>query len=232
MRGKASLNEPLLSFLKPFEPINPLPLVNLRLDKQNLPKTNEMLIYASLGTVFNNDLSMFFKIIDSVKAFNDESASNGVKLKALLSTGDVSYSKFQELIQKKEIVIPENILILDKVPQLDVLKRANIFITHSGQGSTSESVHYGVPMICIPVSADQPGVAYRCCDELGLGVRFNYDDVDTLKLTNAIKEIINDKSYLERSLLYSKISRKYNGPINATNSIINYLQELNKAKLE
>ena len=124
--------------------------------------------------------------------------------------------------------MPQNVLLMPKVPQLDVLKRASLFITHSGQNSTSESIHYGVPMVCIPVFGDQPSVAYRVTDELGLGVRIPYDDLTPQKLHEAAAEVLNDTGYLERVLLYSKISRKYNGTQNATQKVVEYIQKLKR----
>ncbi len=50
------------------------------------------------------------------------------------------------------------------MPQLEVLKQANLFITHGGMNSSSESLYFGVPMIVIPVMGDQPIVAQRIED--------------------------------------------------------------------
>ena len=195
----------------------------MRVDEEFMAKRKSKLIYVSFGTLFNEDIKPFLDIID---AFNTLEQSESSSFKLLVSTGDKTYAKFQEMIKKGEYKEQENVLIMSYVPQLEVLKRASIFINHSGQNSASESVHFGVPMICIPVYGDQPPVAYRCADELGLGVRIPYDDVSAARVKNAILEVVNDKSYFERAGLFAQISRKYDGPQIASNLILQYLQKL------
>jgi len=50
--------------------------------------------------------------------------------------------------------------------------------------NTSESIYFGAPMICLPLStaADQPLIAYRVADELGLGFRLNPKKLDTIQM--------------------------------------------------
>lgn len=214
------------SFLAPFPETNPLPLLDLRVD--NSKRAGQArLVYASFGTLVNTDIEPFLKVIDGVKAINSSNPND--QFKFLISTGDISYARFLKMIADKELEIPDNLLLLPKVPQLDVLKRASLFITHSGQGSTSESIHYGVPMVCIPVMGDQPAVAYRTADELGLGVQLDFDEFDGEAVKKAALTVLNDTSYLERVLLFSQISRKYQGTKEATRITIEYLQSKSKS---
>ena len=202
-------------------------MVDLKVDESKLNGDLE-LIYVSLGTVCNTDIEPFLILIKGIKAINKSASKN--RFKFLMSVGDTSFSKFQTIIKNKELEIPDNLLIMPRVPQLDVLKRASLYITHSGQGGTSESIHYGVPMVCIPVMGDQPAVAYRVCDELGLGVQLDFDTFDGESLKNAAMKVLDDKSYLERTLLLSQISRKYNGTKEASRLTIEYLQAKQKIK--
>ena len=59
---------------------------------------------------------------------------------------------------------------------------ADVFVTHGGMNSVSESLVCGVPMVVIPVMSDQP-VNARCIEKLGVGKRLEYKSVskDTLK---------------------------------------------------
>ncbi|HLZ86222.1 MAG TPA: nucleotide disphospho-sugar-binding domain-containing protein, partial [Puia sp.] len=57
--------------------------------------------------------------------------------------------------------IPGNVRIFKTVPQLELLQRARIFITHGGFSSIRESLFYGVPMIVFPGWHDQSGNAAR-----------------------------------------------------------------------
>jgi UDP-N-acetylglucosamine:LPS N-acetylglucosamine transferase len=47
--------------------------------------------------------------------------------------------------------IPSNVIIVDKAPQIDLLKRASLCISHAGLNSTLESLAQGVPMVAIPL---------------------------------------------------------------------------------
>lgn len=219
-------SEPLKSFLAEFEPCNPLkPLQDLSLDESQFSSKKFKLVYASLGTIFNQGMNVYEIIINAINELNQNN-ENEFKIKLLISCGDKMLLELKEIIERRNL--NDRILIMNTVSQIDVLKRANLFITHSGMNSTSESIHYGVPMVCIPLAADQPLVAYRCCDELGLGIRLQMKTLRVQQLSLAINRILNDKSYLERVTLFSMLSRKYNGHVNSANLIINYLQEKRK----
>ena len=57
--------------------------------------------------------------------------------------------------------IPPNVIVVDKAPQLELLERSVLCITHAGLNTALESLAQGVPMVAIPISYDQPGVATR-----------------------------------------------------------------------
>jgi UDP-glucoronosyl and UDP-glucosyl transferase len=51
--------------------------------------------------------------------------------------------------------------MINRVPQIEVLKRAALCITHAGINTALESLAEGVPMVAIPIGFDQPGIAAR-----------------------------------------------------------------------
>ena len=55
----------------------------------------------------------------------------------------------------------ENIKVYDHVDQLDILSRANVFITHCGMNSVSEALYYEVPLVMFPQTPEQGAVAAR-----------------------------------------------------------------------
>jgi UDP:flavonoid glycosyltransferase YjiC (YdhE family) len=55
----------------------------------------------------------------------------------------------------------DNVLIADSVPQLEILSRANVFITHGGASSIREGIYFGVPTVVFPCWLDQHGMAAR-----------------------------------------------------------------------
>lgn len=107
-----------------------------------------VLVYSSLGTVFNNNLVIYTKIIDAFKTFDQEpSKTKHTKLKfsnirLIVSLGK-TYDLIQDLIGQNKFQVPENISLVKTAPQIEILKKASLFITHSGMNSTSESIHYG-----------------------------------------------------------------------------------------
>ena len=234
MRGAKEFAEPLKSFLAPFEPINPLPSDDFRLVQEKLHQTNHRLIYASFGTVGNQIREPYDKIFKAFTILNEESnRKNGLsklEFRLLFACGPQMYAQLEQEIKQKKLVLPSNILLVPRAPQLDVLKRASLYITHSGQGSTNESVHYGVPMICLPIFADQPLVAYRVADELGLGIRLDFDKFTPEQLVSSICEILTNNAYLQRSLTFAKISRRYDAFTEGPKIIIDYLQDKHKSK--
>lgn len=168
------------------------------------------IIYVSMGTVFNNENKHLFQIlVDSCRFFADEYS-------IIISTGDVAtYKKYQSMNN-------DNILFVPHTPQVEILKRAHLFITHAGMNSVSEAIQYGVPIICLPLSGDQPFVAWRVADELGIGIRLQPDKNLTItQVKNSISQILNDPSYRERASNYSRISKQYCGHKNSVQHIIN-----------
>ena len=57
--------------------------------------------------------------------------------------------------------LPANSIVVKNAPQIELLKRSALCITHAGLNTALESLTQGVPMVAIPVSIDQPGVAAR-----------------------------------------------------------------------
>jgi MGT family glycosyltransferase len=111
------------------------------------------LIYISLGTINNDDISFFKTCIDALAG-----SDNFV----IMSTG-------QPINSDMFGALPDNIAIYDWVPQHDVLRRTSVFISHSGLGSVHDSLYFGVPLLLIPQQGDQYFVAKRVV-ELGAGL--------------------------------------------------------------
>lgn len=57
--------------------------------------------------------------------------------------------------------LPANAVVVDRAPQIELLKRSALCITHGGLNTTLEDLAQGVPLVAIPVTNDQPGVAAR-----------------------------------------------------------------------
>lgn len=201
-------DEKIKEILRSFKIINP---------NNEMENMSKKLIYASMGTLFNYKVDVFEKILESIKILN-ELFSN---LTFLISCGKTSMN---HLLEKKNngYDIPENVILIEFAPQIEILKRTSLFITHAGMNSCSEAIHFGVPVVCVPLKADQPLCAIRLVDDLRLGVRLDSKNFTSKELGNAISLILNDKSFTERAINFSKISRKYEGTLEAVHIIENF----------
>ncbi|MCR8630948.1 macrolide family glycosyltransferase [Paenibacillus radicis (ex Xue et al. 2023)] len=135
------------------------------------------LIYISLGTVFNQAVD-FYKLCFA--AFAE------TKYTVILSVG-----KQTQIADLGDI--PANFIVRNYVPQIEVLIHAKLFITHGGMNSTSEGMYYGVPLIVLPQSADQPVVARRVA-ELGAGTHLNQEGLTAQDLREAAESVLKDAS--------------------------------------
>jgi zeaxanthin glucosyltransferase len=55
----------------------------------------------------------------------------------------------------------QNLLVRERVPQLALLRKAAMMVTHGGLNSIRECIHFEVPMVIVPAMRDQPGNAVR-----------------------------------------------------------------------
>jgi len=85
--------------------------------------------------------------------------------------------------------VPKNISIFKYVPQIQLLREVDIFITHGGLNSVGEALFNDVPLIVIPIVNDQFDNA-RKVKELGAGIFLDKNEITVNK--NIIKEAVND----------------------------------------
>lgn len=116
-------------------------------------------------------------------------------------------------------------MIRSRVAQLEVLKRAHVFVTHCGMNSMNEAIKYAVPVVGIPIEGDQPVVAWRACEQLELGVRVDPDELSVEKLTDAIDRVLNEPKFAHNVKELSKVTAKYNGHIDGAKIVLNYLNK-------
>ena len=216
-------NEKLKLIFNNFKPINPMLNGERKINEKKL-------IYISFGTIVNNKTDAFEKIITALDEFELEPDESNSKIKSenleiIISVGSYVYEKFQDKINNHDYKLPDNILLLPNVPQIEILKRASLFITHAGMNSASETIHYGVPVICIPIMGDQSLVALRLCDELNFGKKLDYNKFTSNQIRTYIHELLENKKYFENILELTKLSRKQNGVETGVNLIEEYFKQ-------
>jgi MGT family glycosyltransferase len=141
-------------------------------------KGDRKLVYISLGTVLNRKLA-FFRACLAACADQD--------YQVILSTGD-------RIDPCRLGPIPSNILVRPYVPQLEILKRADLFVTHGGMNSTCEGLYHQVPLIVIPQGFDQPMIA-ACVKRLGAGIVMSRHSLTAGKLRRGIHEVLHNSDY-------------------------------------
>ena len=183
------------------------------------------LIFMSLGTVFNTKFYVVEKVVEAFLNF-DNNRNRHLKssqFKIIISVGASGLKRFEGKISNGELDIPKNIILRASVPQLEVLKRADLFITHCGMNSTLETIKYGVPVLALPLNADQPKNAIRICDELSFGVRLDPDSCTSEQLSDAIDQVLSELKFKANIERMSRISAKYNGAVEGAKIITDYL---------
>ena len=101
-----------------------------------------------------------------------------------------------------------NVMYLPWIPQNYLLSHINtkIFITHCGDKGQFEALYHGVPMIGMPVFADQHYNALRMVRK-GFGIKLDVSDFTPERLRSAIKEMLTNSSYRENIQKASEIFR-------------------------
>ena len=106
--------------------------------------------------------------------------------------------------------LPTNTIMVKRAPQLELLKRASVCITHAGLNTALETLAQGVPQVAIPVTVDQPGVAARIAEKkTGLAVPLKELTVSRLSLL--LDQVLNDSTYRDNARYFQKVIAKTNG---------------------
>ena len=110
-------------------------------------------------------------------------------------------------LKADEFNCPDNVLIVSLAPQIQVLKRASLMVSHGGVTGLKESAFMGVPMLLVPVSYDEFGNAARVVYH-GLGERLRLKEVSASEMGRLIDRVLGDPSYSARAKLMSEKLRQ------------------------
>ena len=153
---------------------------SIRPVSEEIAKTKEKLIYISMGTVNNNMMPLYKRFINALV---------DTEYQVIISAGNlVSMDDFGTL--------PENVSVYAHVDQIAVLKEADVFVTHCGMNSVSEGLYFGVPLIMLPQTSEQGGVAERVW-QLGAGMKLKKTDI--MSIRSAVETILFDATYRENA---------------------------------
>jgi zeaxanthin glucosyltransferase len=164
--------------------------------------TGQPLIYASMGTL-QNQLSGVFETIAE--------ACVGLDAQLVIALGGGSDPKFLPHL-------PGNPLVVGYAPQLELLKKATLTITHAGLNTALESLSNGTPMVAIPIANDQPGVAARIA-WTGSGEVITLAKLNRSRLRTAVKKVLMEDSYKQNAVRLQAAIRRAGGVIRAADIV-------------
>jgi hypothetical protein len=169
-------------------------------------------VYISLGTVNHLDLAFYQAVF---RAFADYPAQ------FILSVG-----KQTDVAQLG--MIPDNFVVRNYVPQLDILQQVDAFITHGGMNSVHEGLYYGVPEIAVPHHLEQLLNGKRVA-ETGTGVllgdRRPYGRVTAEELRQALDEVLSQPQYRQNAERIGKTLKDAGGYLRAVEEIEVYTRD-------
>ena len=143
---------------------------------------NRPLVYASLGTLQNGILQTFRMIAE---------ACAGLDLQLVISLGG---GQDPALLGD----LPGDPVVVGYAPQLELIRRSALTISHGGLNTALESLERGVPMVVLPVTYDQPGVGARV-EWSGVGRSIPVGRLTVDRLRDAVRVVLGDLAYRERA---------------------------------
>lgn len=139
------------------------------------------LIYASMGSLQNNQRRVFADIARAMR---------GLPVQVVLSRGGAAGDM--------DLDVPDNVIVVRNAPQLRLLDRAALAITHAGLNTAMECLARAVPMVCLPVTNDQPGVAKRV-EWIGCGEVLPVARASAHRIRRLVDRVLTDARYAARA---------------------------------
>jgi zeaxanthin glucosyltransferase len=153
------------------------------------------LIYASLGTLVNGLTNVYGAILEAVSQFQEMQVVLSVGKN--FNPGDLGS-------------IPSNTIVVPIAPQIELLKRAALCITHAGLNTALEALAEGVPIVAIPIGYDQPGVAARIAYH-GVGEFVEVGNLTARHLSELIGKVTTNPGYRDKARWFQEVIAKTRG---------------------
>jgi MGT family glycosyltransferase len=162
-------------------------------------------LYASLGTVFDGRPAL-------LRTFAIALAPLGGTV--VVSTGHTEPTDLGHL--------PSNVMARRFVPQLQVLERAAVFVTHGGMNSANEALFAGVPTLVVPQGADQPLVAQRIV-EIGAGLSLHTENVNVDTVHTLARRLLDEPHFRAAAAAQRAAQQDAGGARRAVDELERYL---------
>jgi zeaxanthin glucosyltransferase len=138
------------------------------------------LIYASLGTLQNGRPDIFEEIA---------AACAPVEAQLVISMGNPA---------SQPLKLPGDPLVVAYAPHQQLIERASLVITHAGLNTTLTALGAGVPVLAIPITNEQPGIAARLA-ACGAGRVLPLKRLRAATLQALVEEMLANPSYREQA---------------------------------
>jgi hypothetical protein len=168
----ASFRDPELRRPPWWRPVRP-PVPHIAIDPESSVR-----VYATLGTVFNVESGdLLARLIEGLGL---------VDLDSLITVGpNIGVGEFNPA---------PNVRVEQFVAQRDLLRHCDAVVSHGGSGTLMATLSVGVPVVVIPMGADQPDNADRC-EQLGCGVVLDPIDATPDDIADAIRQVTFDPRF-------------------------------------
>jgi MGT family glycosyltransferase len=130
------------------------------------------LAYLSLGSLGGADVELMQRLVDVLGT---------TAHRYIVSMGP----------QADRITLADNMVGAQMLPQTKVIPQVDLVISHGGNNTVTETLHFGKPLIVLPLFWDQYENAQRI-DELGLGIRLDTYTFADDELTGAVDRLLAD----------------------------------------
>ncbi|MDP9298229.1 MAG: glycosyl transferase [Actinomycetota bacterium] len=140
---------------------------------ESLREGDGALVYLSLGSLGSADVSLMQRLVDML---------SDTPHRYIVSKGP----------QADRFELAGNMWGEARLPQTSIIPVVDLVITHGGNNTTTESLHFGKPMIVLPLFWDQYDNAQRM-DELGFGVRLDTYTFADREIRDAIDRMVGDE---------------------------------------
>lgn len=173
---------------------------SFELPKGDRENSSPPLIYIALGSMLNDKEEFYKACINALKNMDVE---------VIMVVGE-------ETDTNSLGEVPENIEVHSRVDQLAVLQKADVFLTHSGMNSISESLYFAVPCVLSPFHSEEEMIADRV-EEMGAGTPLEPNDSEGIQ--EAVKKILEDSSYQQNAEEISRTFKEAGGSTAAADKI-------------
>jgi len=164
--------------------------------------TGQPLIYAALGTLQNRKPEIFQSIAE---------ACVGLEAQLVISLGNPDNQDY-------DIDLPGSPIVVPFAPQQQLIDKAALVVTHAGMNTTLGALSSGVPMVAIPITSEQPGIAMRTAWS-GAGESIALKKLTVSKLRETIKQVLTEDSYKQNALKLQTAIRNAGGVKHAADII-------------